>query len=406
VTGGLADLLVLEVTDESGDLAGRLLAGMGAEVVKLEPPGPPGGSPSRRIGPFYRDDPHPDRSLHFWHYNVGKRAASVDLTRPEGRALLERLAAAANVVIAAGAPAELEARGLLDSERLRRANPRLILVTITPFGLDGPWRDRPATDLTLMALGGSMAACGYGPGPGGVYDTPPLTCAGWQAYQTACVYALHGLLGAVIARGRHGRGQDVEVSVHEAATSITEWHLPQYVFARQVSPRAILGQQFLARDGIWVSTIVPEFLGPHVVPRLLELLATDGLDAPLRDPPADRARFYALVGVALEAYCARHTADEIYRAGQRQGFPWAPIRTPDENLDDPHLHDRGFWVPVRHPELDREFLYAGGPFIAPACQWRFARRPPLLGEHTEEVLAAAGIDPDERRELRAAGLIA
>src|SRR5437870_1241536 len=209
VTGGLADLRVLEVTDESGDLAGRLLAGMGAEVVKLEPPGPPGGSPSRRIGPFYRDDPHPDRSLHFWHYNVGKRAASVDLTRPEGRALLERLAAAASVVIAAGAPAELEARGLLDGERLRRANPRLILVTITPFGLDGPWRDRPATDLTLMALGGSMAACGYGPGPGGVYATPPLTCAGWQAYQTACVYALPGLLGAVILPCRPAPGVPV-----------------------------------------------------------------------------------------------------------------------------------------------------------------------------------------------------
>jgi crotonobetainyl-CoA:carnitine CoA-transferase CaiB-like acyl-CoA transferase len=211
-------------------------------------------------------------------------------------------------------------------------------------------------------------------------------------------------MGAVLARDRHGHGQDVEVSIHEAAASITEWHVPQYRFARQVSPRAVLGLQFLSRDGIWVSTIVPEFFGEHVVPRLTELLAADGLDGPLRAASAqDRM---PRIRQALERYCALHTADEIYRAGQRRGLPWAPIRTQDENLDDPHLHDRGFWVPVHHPELGRDFLYAGGPFIMPAAPWRFARRPPLLGEHTEEVLAEAGVEETEQERLRAAGAIA
>lgn len=87
-----------------------------------------------------------------------------------------------------------------------------------------------------------------------------------------------------------------------------------------------------------------------------------------------------------------HTADEIYRAGQAAGFPWAPCRTPDENLSDAHLHDRGFWVPVHHPKLGRELLYAGAPFIAPACPWRFARRPPLLGEHTTEIFGEAAAE--------------
>jgi crotonobetainyl-CoA:carnitine CoA-transferase CaiB-like acyl-CoA transferase len=375
VTGALADLRVLEVADESGEYAGRLLAGLGADVVKIEPPD---GAPSRRVGPFYEDRQHPDRCLHFWHYNVGKRSAVVDLERPEGRALLARLAQRFDVVIAAGAPADLAARGVLEGDAFRRSNPALILVTITPFGLDGPWRDRPATDLTLMALGGAMAACGYGA------ETPPLACGGWQAYQTASVYAVHGLMGAVLARDSGAPGQDVEVSIHEAATSITEWHVPQYRFAGQVSPRAVLGLQFLSRDGVWVSTIVPEFFGEHVIPRLCEMLAADGLDGPVRDAsPGERM---ARIREALEAYCARHEADEIYRAGQRRGMPWAPIRTQDENLDDRHLHDRGFWVPVHHPELEREFLYAGGPFIMPAAPWRFPRRPPLLGEHTAEVL--------------------
>jgi len=119
-------------------------------------------------------------------------------------------------------------------------------------------------------------------------------------------------------------------------------------------------------------------------------------------PPGERT---ARIREALEAYCARHEADEIYRAGQRQGLPWAPIRTQDESLDDRHLHDRGFWVPVQHPELGREFLYAGGPFIMPAAPWRFARRPPLLGEHTAEVLAEVGGGEGERAGLRAARVV-
>ena len=401
MSSALGDLRVLEVGDASGEYAGRLLAGMGAEVVRLEPVE---GTPSRRIGPFYGDEPHPDRSLHFWHYNVGKRAAAVDLAGAEGRAVLARLLSAFDVVLAAGAPADLEPLRLLDGERLRAGRAELIVATITPFGLDGPWRDRPATDLTLMALGGTMAVSGYG------RDTPPLTCGGWQAYQTAGVYAVHGIMAAVLARDVDGFGQDVEVSVHEAATSITEWHVPQYQCTGQVSARAILGLQFLAGDAIWVSTIVPEFFGPHVLPRLRELLAADGLDTPLADPaladPARRAQLQQTIAAALEDYCARHTADEIYRAGQKQGFPWAPIRSPDESLDDPHLHDRGFWIPVRHPELDRELLYAGGPFIAPACPWRFARRPPLLGEHTAAVLLEAGIGAAEQKRLRDAGVIA
>ena len=398
MTGVLDDLRVLEVGDASGEYAGRLLAGFGADVVKIEPRG---GAPSRRIGPFYGDEPHPDRSLHFWHYNVGKRAASVDLTHADGRALLDRLVRGFDVVIVSGSATDIAALGLLDGQRLRRVNPRLIVVTITPFGLDGPWRDRPATDLTLMALGGSMAACGYGS------EDPPLTCAGWQAYQTACVYAVHGLMGAVLACDVSGCGQDVEVSIHEAAVSLTEWHVPQYVFTGMVSPRAVLGLQFLSRDGIVVSTIVAEFIGSNMLDRLCRLLARDGLDGRLRDVAlrTDRKRFYAAMVEVLERYCARHTATEIYRAGQAAGFPWAPCRTPDENLDDRHLHDRGFWVPVYHPELGRQFLYAGAPFIMPGCPWRFARRPPLLGEHTAEVLAEAGVDAGELERLDAAGAV-
>jgi crotonobetainyl-CoA:carnitine CoA-transferase CaiB-like acyl-CoA transferase len=343
--------------------------------VKIEPPD---GASSRRIPPFFEDRPHPDRSLHFWHYNVGKRSVVLDL-QP---ALLARLVRTFDVVLSAGAPADLAARGALDGAALRAVNPSLVLVTITPFGLDGPWRDRPATDLTLMALGGAMAACGYGP------DTPPLACGGWQAFQTAGVYAVHGLMGAVLARDAGAPGQDVEVSIHEAATSITEWHVPHYRFAGQVSPRAVLGLQFQARDGCWVSTIVPEFFGPHVLPRLVELLAADGLDAAVRDAAAggaDGAHPRCARGVLRAPRCRRDLS-----RGTAAGFPVGPDphagREPRRRAP-PRPRLLGPGAPSR--ARPRSPL-RGGPFIMPASPWRFARRPPLLGEHTDEVLAEVG----------------
>lgn len=395
--GALDDVRVLEVGDASGEYAGRLLAGFGADVVRVEPPG---GAASRRVGPYAGDVRHPDRSLHFWHYNVGKRSAVIDLERDDGRALLVRLARHFDVVLAAGAYADLARWGVSDGTRLRAAHAATIVCTLTPFGLDGPWRDRPATDLTLMALGGTMAVSGYGP------EDPPLTCAGWQAYQTASVYAVHGLLAALLVRDATGEGQDVEVSAHEAATSITEWHVPQVLFTGQVSRRAVLGLQFPARDGVWVSAIVPEFFGPHVLPRLAELTGDAALADPALATPEARPRLQARIAEALARFCAANDADTVYRAGQRAGFPWAPIRTPDEPLDDAHLHDRGFWVPVAHEDLGRDLLYAGAPFVAEKMAWRFARRPPRLGEHTVEVLVEAGIGAADVASLRAAGAVA
>jgi crotonobetainyl-CoA:carnitine CoA-transferase CaiB-like acyl-CoA transferase len=387
--GALAGLRILEIADERGEYCGRLLAGMGGDVVKVEPPG---GAPTRRFAPFHRDVVDAERSLYFWHYNVGKRSVTLDLETSEGRERFARLAARADVIIESFPPGTLDGYGL-GYPTLCDANRRLVLASITPFGQTGPMRDAPACDLTLMALGGSMAVCGYGPGSDG--DSPPLACEANQAYQTACVYASQAVVAAVLYAEASGQGQWIDVSIHEAATSITEWHLPLFWCTGAVASRAILGLQFRCRDGVWASTLLADFLGPRLFDDLVELLDAEGLadelraDERLRDP-AYRRQHPAAIERALAALCERHTADEVYRIGQAKGFPWAPIRTPDENLDDAHLRDRGFFVDVHHPELGTAFPYCGGPFVASATPWRFARRPPLIGEHTEEVLAEWG----------------
>lgn len=153
----LNGIRVLELADETGEYAGRVLAGLGADVVKVEPPE---GEATRRIGPFRGDVPAAEESLHFWHYNFGKRSIVVDLDTPDGQETFLRLASQADVVLDARPRGYLAERNL-GFERLRSANPRLVHLRISPFGDTGPWADFKGSDLVHLALGGVMMNCGY-----------------------------------------------------------------------------------------------------------------------------------------------------------------------------------------------------------------------------------------------------
>jgi crotonobetainyl-CoA:carnitine CoA-transferase CaiB-like acyl-CoA transferase len=377
----LEGVRVVELGDESVEYCGRMLAGLGADVVRVEPPD---GSPSRRTGPFLADAPGPDRSLAFWADNVGKRsvlAPDDDLARD--------LCAAAEVVVHTLRPAQARARGL-DYDTLAAARPDLIVCALTPFGQSGPWADYVADDLVLMALGGSMAACGYGRGPKG-YDTPPLACLGDQAWRTAATYAAIAVLGALVWRdGGGGGGQFIDVSAYECSASMTEWHLMTYLcsgFVHQRGPHPTL----TGTDVRQVAALNPDFLGPHVFAGMLDMLERDDVAGPLSDPafadPAHRAANYREVWRALKRLAEKHDGEELYRLGQGAGLPWGVIRSPDEVLDDRHLRARGHFVEVEHPEHELHAPYPGAPFLAPASPWVVRRRPPLLGEHTDEVRA-------------------
>lgn len=176
-TGAFSGLRVIEIADEKGEFCGRILAGGGAEVIKIEPPG---GSPTRRIGPFRNDVPDPEGSLYFWQYNLGKRSVTLDLDTEDDRAVLRRLAAGSDVVLESLPPGAMAGLGL-GYEDLAALNPGIIVCSITSFGQSGPWRDLVADDLVHLALGGQMMVCGYDPGgdfdpsdPAPFYDTPPI----------------------------------------------------------------------------------------------------------------------------------------------------------------------------------------------------------------------------------------
>ncbi|HXQ44548.1 MAG TPA: CoA transferase [Acidimicrobiales bacterium] len=392
VTAPLDGVRVLELTDESADYCGRLLAGLGADVVKAEPPE---GSPARTVGPFLDDRPGDDgdRSLAFWADNVGKRSIVVHDDTEIGD-----LAAAADVLVHTLRPAESVRRGL-SFDALSARSPGLIVCAVTPFGQTGPWADYLADDLVLMALGGSMAACGYGPTPDGTYDTPPLAAQGDQAWRTASTYAAIAVLAALAWRGEPDRrapahaptpqrGQFIDVSVHECSASMTEWHLMTYLCSGTPYHRGP-HPTLTAADGRQVAALTPDFLGPHVFTRMLEMLEAEGVAGALSDPafadPGHRARHYGEVWRALKRLAAKHDAETLYRLGQGAGLPWGVIRSPEEVLDDRHLAARGHFVDVGHPDLDRTVTYPGAPFVAHGFPWVMHRPPPRVGEHTAEV---------------------
>ncbi len=391
--GPLAGLRVLELADEKGQFCGKLLGDLGADVVKIEPPG---GEPSRRVGPFLDDVPHPERSLSFWYYNTSKRSITLNLKAAYGRQLFRSLAAAADVVLETFPPGFMASLGL-DYELLCQQNRRLIQCSLTPFGQTGPWRDYLSSDLLHMAAGGEMASSGYdeADAPNG----PPVAPGGGNAWHMGCHYACMAILAALVDRTLSGQGQYIDASIHEACALTTEAAIASYVYRGEVlrrqtgrhhaanhTPRT----QFRAKDGRYVCALLGGRLNPRFVRNLADLLDTYGMAGDLRDPkyqdPAVIAESTShIIDDLVANFIASLPAEEAYHAAQERGFTWGVVRAPEDLLDDPHLHDRGFWKQVEHPELGRSFTYPGEAAIFSDSPWQLSRRAPLIGEHNLEI---------------------
>ena len=423
-TGPLADLRVIEYCDEAGAWAGKLLADMGADVIKVEPPG---GGRTRAYPPFARDEPHPDRSLVFWHNNTSKRGITLGLEREEGRDLFRRLAAGAALIVEDQPPGQMASLGL-DYPDLSALNPGLVMVSITPYGRSGPKADWQATDLTILAGGGPVWSNGYDD-----HSLPPVRGLGNQGYQTACHWAVAAALVAVLHRDWTGQGQHLDVNMHAAANVTTEassytWLVARETVQRQtgrhasVTPSAPL--QVLARDGRYVTTgFAPR--RPREIRLILEWLDELSLREqfgqwPLVEAGAnldhditiatvaeggEEAMIYGAVRDALTFIAERIDSYDFFTGTQTRGFQCGIIYSPDEVIRDPHFIARGFPVAVEHPELGERFVYPGAPYRFSASPWAIQRRAPLLGEHTAEVLGEIGIGPDEVDRLRAAGVV-
>lgn len=400
--GALTGLRVIELADEQAEYCGLALAGLGADVVKVEPPG---GSPTRRIGPFYEDRDDPERSLFFWQYNRGKRSMVLDLHQAADREQFHGLLATADVLLDSTPRGELEGVNLA-AATLRQQYPTLIVARMSPFGDEGPWANFKGSDLIHLALGGVMMNCGYDPAPGGTYDLPPIAPQMWHAYHIAGEQLAMGIIAALLYRWRTGQGQYLSCAVHEAVSKCTEvdlmsWVMRHVIVLRQTCRHAretVSAFPSIAhtKDGRWVMANLGT--RPGDMARLSALLEQYGMQAGLAAEQAaapQGGRF--IPGTAPEAatqgrnpmeavqsFVRAFTYENIpWREAQEAGMLWAPLRKPHENALDPHWLARRSCVDIPHPELGRSFRYATSKWLATGTAWSVGRRAPLLAEDAQ-----------------------
>lgn len=392
----LGGLRVVEIGNELGEYCGKVLAGLGADVVRIEKPG---GDETRSNGPFYRDTPDPDRSLYFWHYNHGKRSVVLDLDDAAGQQHLKRLLEGADIVVDSRPRGYFAERGL-DYDAIRKANPGLVWARITPFGDTGPWADYEASDLVHLALGGVMDNCGYDPGPDGTYDTPPIAPQMWQSYQLAGELAVISILGALYYRLSSGKGQKVDTTVHEVVNANTEMDAPNWIYL------GIKHRRKTCQNSAPMHTEMPALAltsdGRYILPYRTYAATGGTVNVDGHGPTMQLLREHDMFedsdeagdGVTQERLTeltdrliGKLPYDrDLWRRGLELGMPWAPIRRPEENMADEHWKMRGAFVEVHHPELDETFTYAGAKWRTEEFSWAQGPRPPLVGEHTREVL--------------------
>ncbi len=422
--GPLAGLRAIEWADDKGVHAGKLLADLGVDVIKVEPPG---GDPSRRYGPFLEDRPDPEACLFFWHYNTSKRGITLDPFQPAGRDLLRRLITTADFFIESQPPGVMANLGL-DWGDLAPPHPGLIYVSVTPYGRQGPRSEEAATDLTLLANGGPAWSCGYDD-----HTLPPIRGGGNQGYHIGAHWAVMSALTALVHRDLTGAGQHIDVNIHAACNVTTEAGSYAYLVAgeevqrqtgRHASAQPSAPTQVRCRDGIYMNSGMPprrpeEFgvmidwlrdaglLDRFEKTSVLEL-ARDGEPmtlAQMMEDPLAMEKFAA--GREAVTFVAENMpAYEFFLEGQRRGFQFGIIYAPEDLFHDPHFQDRDFPVAVPHEDLGRTLTYPGAPYRFSQSPWRIRRRAPHLGEDNVAVFGGLlGLLAGEQQALRAQGVI-
>lgn len=395
----LQGLRVLDAGGGTGAFCGKLLADMGADVVKVEPPG---GEEARRAGPFLHDTVDPEKSLSFWYENTSKRGITLDLEGARGQDIFRGLARAADVVVEALPAGHLNDLSL-GYDELGKLNPGLIMTSISSFGQTGPYKDYRSCDMVASALGGQMYVCGD-------MDTPPLRPYGEQAYLVASIFGAIGTLMALHHRHFSGRGQFVDIAVHECLAGVIEHVNVRFLYEGIVARRQGslhwdgAFRVFRCKDGYILLSLFREW------DTVVEWLESEGMAADLkdekwRDPEARRREAEHVVEV-LESWTKEHRGAELMEQGQLMGLPWAVVNSIRSVGETHQLLERGFFVEVAHPEEGASFGYPGAPYRLSRSPWRILRRAPLIGEHNEEILGGElGISKAEMADLASEGVI-
>ena len=360
----LSDLKVVEYAESvSGPFCAKLMADLGAEVVKIEEP--PLGDPARQAGPFPGDEPHPERSGLFLYLNANKYGIALDPSTETGARILKELIETADVFVENMPPATMKKLGL-DYGSLSQLNPGLVVTSVTPFGQSGPYSDYKGNDLVCS----HMSGLAYHTPTGGVADPdhePPLKPGGRQSDYIAGSTAATATMFAVIHRRATGLGQHVDVSQQESIACFLRHQVPQYTYDPEQYPTRfgdrtrsqVLGLfgYMPCLDGYVVNGSREQYQWRS----LLEMV-TDGeweKDEALKDVLNGEFSLLAFLENAgsirpiIHEWMMRHTREEITAMAQERRIPIVPCSSAEDLFKSPHLAERRAFIEIEHPQAGR-----------------------------------------------------
>ena len=390
---------VLDLTHHvAGPYCTKLLADFGADVVKIERP--LSGDPTRRMAPFYHDEPDLEKSLLFAYLNTSKQSITLNLKSEDGRGILLRLAQEADILVENFSPRVMPSLGLGYRE-LQEANPELVAVSISNFGQSGPYRDFLATDLIEYALGGLSYIFGSN-------DRAPLKHALRQAQFKAGTNAASAALIGLYARNAGGEGQHIDVSIQECMASCLRDTTSLYTYTGAIRRRQpafsgdIPRSPTKTRDGY----IVPVSFGGEDWEASAELLQAPELLQPQFATPELRRQNAPELDEVTRAVFERQDPLELFRsAHERRGFIYGVVHSPQDLVESPQYQARGYFVDIEHPAMGA-VKSPGAPVIMSGTPWRARSPAPTLGQHNREILGdRLGYPAAELPRMRASGVI-
>jgi len=416
--GLLSDYRILDLTDHKGLYCGKVLADLGADVIKIEPPG---GESSRNIGPFYRDIPDPEKSIYWWAYNTSKRGITLNIEAADGKEILRRLVKTADAVVESFTPGYLEGLGL-GYAALCKLNPDIIMTSISPFGQTGPYKDWKADDLVGWSLAGQAYVTGDD-------DCPPCQVSFPHGYLVTGCHAASATLAALYYRETSGEGQHIDVSMQESVLWTTLllvqfWDMMKINLFRAGSRRsmgtALFRLAFPCKDGHVGFLIAGGQLASISMPPLIKWMAEEGMLGAFEDKKdweakdwTEKVDAWALTQETVDAwedslikFFANKTKAEIYEKAREKGMIIYPVSTTKDLAENAQLKARDFYVQVEHPELGEAVTYVGAPYKIAEAPCRISRRAPLIGEHNREIYQEElGLSKENMRIFEETGVI-
>ena len=401
--GAFDGITILEYADFiAGPYCAKLLGDLGAEVIKVEAPGR--GDSARRFGPFPGDEPHPERSGLYLFLNTNKRSLTLDPSMPTGRELFTRLLSRADVLVEATQPGTMKRMGL-DYDVLRELNPRLVYVSISAYGQDGPQAGWKAHHINSFHASGEGYTLPGGPGYAMYPDRAPITAGGHLGEYDSGLVAVSATVAALYAREFLGVGQHVDVSRQEATMALGRLTYALFLGGGQLVDRSRsyeYGGIYPCQDGYVI-----------LYPRedrqwraLVEIMGRPELAEEERFlTRAARIQHGEEVNGIIRGWARGLTKEDVYYRVAPSGCPAAFFATAEDVLASPQLKERGFFVEVDHAEAGL-LRYPSRPYRSTADSWTVERPAPLLGQHNEEVYCGElGVSREELAALRRGGVI-